>query len=84
MDIEDITEIDKLLLSFTINTFYDDEGRARYQQSSSKNNLLNQIDLLYWSGHYVWISEVSRFMKDITSHRWKKFFCSKCLGHFNA
>ena len=70
-------------MSFTIISFYDDEGRARYPLLISKNNFPIQIDLLYWSGHYAWIKDFSRFMGDITAHKAKKFFCRKCLGHFS-
>ena len=84
VDISDIPVIEqKLDVGFNVYSFYDDEGRARYPLHICKEEYDQHIDLLFWADHYAWIKDFNRFMYDITGYEHRKFFCKKCLGHFN-
>ena len=48
----------------------------------SQYNTIVKIKLLYFKGHYAWIKNISRFLKDLTKHSGQIFFHLHCLGHF--
>jgi len=73
---------EKIGIAFNVFSFFDDEGRGRYPVYLSKLSELTAIDLLFWSGHYAWIKNFSRFMSDTVKHNGAHFYCKRCLGRF--
>ena len=72
------------LISMNINifTFFDDEGKARHPYFISKKQHPSTANLLYWSGHYAPISNVSSLFSDIFTHEHRLNLCLRCLGNF--
>ena len=46
---------DQLQLRINLISFFDDEGRGRYPFYISKKTYPEEVDLLYWKGHFAWI-----------------------------
>jgi hypothetical protein len=72
----------KITIPFNVYSFFDDEGRGRYPVYLSKLNQDTAIDLLFWSGHFAWIKNFSRFLGDTCSNEHARVYCKRCLGHF--
>ena len=36
------------------------------------------------TSHYVYIKDFNRLMFNVTKHKEKKWFCMRCLQHFNS
>ena len=64
--------------------FYNSDGKARYPIYCSLHVSETEIDLLYWNGHYAWIKDFSRLMRDITKHKGRYYWCKRCFGRFQA
>ena len=81
--IADLPQIEKKLqVGFNVISFYDEAGRAKFPIYISEDHYTQRIDLLFWNGHFAWIKDISRVMTDLTTHRCKKWICSKCLDYF--
>ena len=81
----------KLNTSLNIDTFdVTGECYERYPLIITKKQSNQHINLLYFSDenqekyHYVWIKNFNAFMSDIDNHDHRKFFCMKCMTHFNS
>ena len=82
VDPKNISEIeDQLQLRINLISFFDDEGRERYPFYISKKTYPEEVDLLYWNGHFAWIKNFSRFMSDLTKGKRKLYFCKNCFCH---
>jgi len=83
--ISELSEVELTLnIAFNVFSFTDDAGEGMYPAYLSQINRKAAINLLYWRGHYSWISKFSRLMSSVTKHQAKKHFCMKCLGHFSS
>jgi hypothetical protein len=65
-------------------SFYDDKGFGMYSVYHSKLDADLAINLLYWKGHYAWISNFQRLMYGVSKHKEQKHFCMKCFCHFGT
>lgn len=73
----------KLSLKINVFSFFDDEGKGRYPvYISSIEEDFPEVDLLYWSDHWAWIKNFSRFCYDLNEHKTKKYICKRCFSHF--
>lgn len=83
--ISELSEVERTLnIAINVFSFTDDAGEGMYPAYLSQINRNSAINLLYWRGHYSWISHFSRLMSSVTKHKAKKHFCMKCLGHFST
>ena len=83
--ISELSEVERTLnIAFNVFSFTDDAGEGMYPAYLSQIDRKTAINLLYWRGHYSWISHFSRLMSSVTKHKAKKHFCLKCLGHFST
>lgn len=83
--VANLSEVEMTLnTAFNVFSFTDDAGVGMYPVYLSQINCKEAINLLYWRGHYSWISSFSRLMSGVTKHQGKKHFCMKCLGHFST
>jgi len=83
--ISELSEVESTLnIAINVFSFTDDAGEGMYPSYLSQINRKSAINLLYWRGHYSWISHFSRLMSSVTNHKAKKHFCMKCLGHFST
>lgn len=83
--ISELSEVERTLnIAVNVFSFTDDAGEGMYPAYLSQINRKEAINLLYWRGHYSWISKFSRLMSTVTKHQAKKHFCMKCLGHFST
>ena len=81
--LEDLEAVERQIdIAFNVYSFYDDEGKGRYCAYSSRIEVDNAIDLLFWEEHFAWIKDFSRFMGDITKHQHALHWCKRCLCHF--
>ena len=79
----DLPRIEQQLnISINVIGFYDSDGKERYPLYCSRHVSETEIDLLYWVGHFAWIKDFSRLMRDITNHGHRYFWCKRCFGHF--
>ena len=63
VDPHQVPEIeDKLGLRINLFSFFDETGEARYPLYVSKKRFTDEVDLLYWPGHYVLIRSFNGFM----------------------
>jgi hypothetical protein len=85
-------------LGYAINvfSFYDDNGKARHPVYISRYwaeledrgedvpPLADQktVDLLYFSEHWAYIHDFSRFMGDFNNHNGERYWCKRCLSSF--
>jgi len=83
--VSELSEVERTLnIAINVFSFTDDAGEGMYPAYLSQINRKEAINLLYWRGHYSWISQFSRLMSSVTKHQGKKHFCLKCLGHFSS
>ena len=81
----DLPQIEQRLnISINVIGFYDGDGKARYPIYCSRHVSETEVDLLYWDGHFAWIKDFSRLMRDITKHADRYFWCKRCFKHFQA
>ena len=79
-----------LNVSINIYTFELNKSCERYPIYITKKPKEKHINLLYFSNedesqyHYTWIKNFNRFMYDATNSHCSKFFCMKCLLHFDS
>ena len=76
-DLEEILDI-----SFTIISFYDDEGRGLYTMYHTKNERVRHVDLLYYEGHYSWIKDLDRLVNCVSKNGHKVFYHKNCGSHW--
>ena len=76
-------------ISKTLNTdnsvigLYTDDGRGRYPMITTKNHFYKKVVLLYWNKHFAWISNILRFLSDLTINRHTMFWCTQCFYQSN-
>jgi hypothetical protein len=70
--------------AINVVSFYDDSGYGMYPVYHSAIDPDNAINLLYWRGHYAWISDFPRLMSGVSKHSNRKYFCMRCFSHFNT
>ena len=81
----DLPQIElRLNISINVIGFYDGDGKARYPIYCSRQVRETEVDLLYWDGHFAWIKDFSRLMRDITKHANRYFWCKRCFCRFQA
>ena len=74
---------DRLETYINLFSFFD-EGKARYPLYSSGTNYQRTANLLYWNEPYAPIKNISRLFSDVSGHNAQKYFCLRCLGHFQT
>ena len=84
IDPQQVPEIeDKLGIRINLFSFFDDKGEARYPLYVSKKDFVDEVDLLYWPGHYVLIRNFNGFMGNNQTGYHTRYFCKNCFGHHN-
>ena len=84
VDPKQVPEIeDKLGLRINLFSFFDEIGEARYPLYVSKKNFVDEVDLLYWPGHYVLIRNFNGFMGNNKKGEKTLYYCKNCFGHHN-
>ena len=83
--ISDLEEVEKKLSQpINVLSFFDDKGHGMYSVYHSKLDPDTAINLLYWNGHFAWISNFERLMSGVSKHNGKKHFCMRCFCHFSC
>ena len=71
---------DVLQINIYVYSFSDDEGKVRHPLFTSKNEYPRKAELLYWDEHYAPITDLARFVHDISKHKEHKNICRRCFG----
>ena len=75
---------ERLNISINVIGFYDSDGKARYPINCSQHVSETEIDLLYWDGHYAWIKDFTRLMRDFSKHKGRYYWCKRYFNRFQA
>ena len=63
-------------------SFFDDEGKARYQLFISRKLYHRTANLLFWDEHYAPFTDIPSLFHDISKFAHRKNICLRCLGSF--
>ena len=63
--VQTIPELEERLdISYSIVSFFDDEGRGLYPMYHTKYERDRHVDTLYFNGHYAWIKNMDRLVNN--------------------
>ena len=81
---KNINDISKMLqINISVIGLYTEVGRGRYPMITTKNHFDRKVILLYWKEHFAWISNISRFLSDLSTVKHTLYWCTQCLHRSN-
>ena len=75
--IEDILKINICILTA-------DEQENVYPMFTSENKHKSDLNLFYYMNHICLIKDINKYLYRNNNHKYKKYFCVRCLNSFNS